>query len=92
MKSIMLDLSDPNSLTPLTETLGVSASSFDMKVVLVGIFFSIVGWIAWRYGRKKQSSRHLVLAIALMAYPYFVWNFLWSVLVGVILTLFLFWP
>lgn len=69
-----------------------TAGSFDMKTVVAGIFFSLVGFSAWRYGRHSQSGRHMILAVVLMAYPYFVPGFWWSLLVGSSLTVFLFWP
>jgi len=66
--------------------------SIDYKTIFIGIFFSIVGFGAWRYGRKSQSGRHMLLGVALMFYPYFVPNPWWSLLVGSLLTIFLFWP
>ncbi len=69
-----------------------AALSFDYKTILVGIFFSIVGWLAWRHGRKTQSGRHMILGVGLMAYAYFVSSFWWSLGIGSVLTVFLFWP
>ena len=66
--------------------------SFDYTTIFVGIAFSIVGWGAWRYGRKIQSGRHMLLGVALMGYAYFVPNPWWSFVVGSLLTGFLFWP
>jgi len=66
--------------------------SFNFTSLFLGLAFSIVGWGAWRHGRKSQSGRHMILGIALMAYPYFIPNPWWSFAVGSLLTGFLFWP
>jgi energy-coupling factor transporter transmembrane protein EcfT len=60
--------------------------------IFVGILFSLVGFAAWRYGRMKQSIRHLLLAVALMVFGYFVPNPWLGLLIGGVLTGLLFWP
>lgn len=82
-----------NTLTPdLQNMLQSAAGGFEMKTIVVALFFSIVGYCAWRHGRHAQSGRHMILAVLLMVYPYFVWNFWWSLIAGSALTVFLFWP
>ncbi len=69
-----------------------SESSWSMGSIFIGIMFSIIGIAAWRYGKQKASARHMLLGVGLMAYGYFVPNVWLSLLVGFILTAFLFWP
>jgi MFS family permease len=66
--------------------------SLSLATILIAIVFSIVGWIAFRYGRKNQEPRPLILGIALMAYGYFVSNAWISLGIGALLTLLIFFP
>lgn len=66
--------------------------NFDMGTMVVGVLFGIVGWSAWKYGRNISSARHMLLGVGLMAYAYFVPQLWLSILVGLVLTGFLFWP
>ena len=34
------------------------------------IVFGLIGWLAWRRGRKLERPRTLWLGVALMLYPY----------------------
>ena len=34
------------------------------------IVFGLIGWVAWRRGRKLERPRTLWLGVALMLYPY----------------------
>lgn len=36
------------------------------------IVFGLLGWAAWRHGRKRSQPLTLWLGVALMAYPYLV--------------------
>ncbi|MCB1214909.1 MAG: hypothetical protein KDK66_05475 [Deltaproteobacteria bacterium] len=75
--------------------MGMSSSmtdSFNFYTLTVGIFFSLIGWACWRYGRKTQSGRHMILGAGLMAYPYFVASPWWSLATGSTLTALIFWP
>jgi len=58
----------------------------------VAILFSLVGFAAFRYGKKNGEPRQLFLGIALMAYGYFVSNVWVSAGIGALLTLSLFFP
>lgn len=58
----------------------------------VAILFSLVGFAAFRYGKKNGEPRPLFLGIALMAYGYFVSNVWVSAGIGALLTLSLFFP
>jgi len=49
-----------------------SFPSFSMAGIIANVLFSAVGFVAFRYGRKMQVWRPMVIGIALMAYTYFV--------------------
>ena len=66
--------------------------TFDIYSIFISILFSLVGIAAWRYGRQQVSARHMILAVLLMGYGYFIPNPWWCFAVGCILTLLLFWP
>lgn len=60
--------------------------------IAIAIVFSLVGFAAYRYGKKNSEPRQLFLGIALMAYGYFVSNAWVSLSIGAVLTLLLFFP
>ncbi len=60
--------------------------------IIVAVFFSLIGFAAFRYGKKNGQPRQLFLGIALMAYGYFVSNAWVSFSIGALLTIFLFFP
>jgi hypothetical protein len=60
--------------------------------ILIAVAFSVVGYIAFRRGRRDGEPRPLFLGIALMAYGYFVSNAWVSLGIGALLTLLLFFP
>jgi len=65
---------------------------FDPYNLWLGFVFGLIGFAAWRYGRHKQSIRHMALAFCLFIFSYFMPN-VWSTLaVGGGLTVLLFWP
>lgn len=66
--------------------------SLSLATILVAVFFSLVGFAAFRYGKKSGEPRPLFLGIALMAYGYFVSNAWVSLGIGALLTLALFFP
>lgn len=65
---------------------------FSLATIAIAVFFSLVGFAAFRYGRKTGEPRPLFLGIALMAYGYFVTNAWVSFGIGALLTLALFFP
>jgi hypothetical protein len=71
---------------------GLDLGSFSFGTILVAVLFGLVGFAAFRYGKKNGEPRQLFLGIALMAYGYFVTNVWWSLAVGTVLTLLLFYP
>jgi MFS family permease len=67
-------------------------SGFSLYTILLAVIFGLVGFAAFRYGRKNAETRPLVIGIALMAYGYFVTNAWVSLAIGSVLTLALFFP
>lgn len=76
----------------MTDTLGKILGEFSVATLVLALFFGLVGFAAFRYGRKNQEPRPLFIGIALMAYGYFVTNAWVSLVVGSVLTLLLFFP
>lgn len=66
--------------------------SISFTTIAIAIVFSLVGFAAYRYGKKNSEPRQLFLGIALMAYGYFVSNAWVSLSIGAVLTLLLFFP
>ena len=63
-----------------------------MGNILVTLLFSLVGFAAFRYGKKDGEVRPMLLGAALMAYGYFVSNVWLALAVGCVLTALLFFP
>ncbi len=72
--------------------LGGLLGGFSLYTILLAVLFGLVGFAAFRYGRKNGEPRPLLLGIALMAYGYFVTNAWVSLAIGSALTLALFFP
>ncbi len=66
--------------------------TLDLTTIFIGMFFGIIGYGAWRYGKNTQSARHMLLGVALMVFGYIVPSPEYAVLVGGILSILLFWP
>ena len=71
---------------------GLDLGGFSLATIAVAVVFGLVGFAAFRYGKKNGESRPLFLGIALMAYGYFVTNVWVSLAIGALLTLLLFFP
>ena len=71
---------------------GLDLGGLSLATIVIAIFFSLVGFAAFRYGKKNGEPRRLFLGIALMAYGYFVSNAWLSLGIGVLLTVLLFFP
>ena len=67
------------------ENLNISVAN-----ILGGLFFGIVGFAAFVYGKKQSAMKPLLTGIALMAYPYFVSNTIAMYAIGTLLTVSLF--
>ncbi|MEP6767368.1 MAG: hypothetical protein ABJC61_01775 [Acidobacteriota bacterium] len=66
--------------------------SISFATIAIAVVFSLVGFAAYRYGKKNAEPRQIFLGIALMAYGYFVSNAWVSLSIGAVLTLLLFFP
>ena len=64
----------------------------DLSSLFAGIVFGSIGYASWRYGRKTQKARPMVLGLALIAYPWLVPDGLWQWVAGAALTVLVFWP
>jgi hypothetical protein len=71
---------------------GELLAGFSLFTILLALLFGVVGFAAFRYGRKNSEPRPLFIGIALMAYGYFVTNPWVSLAIGTVLTLALFFP
>lgn len=71
---------------------GLDLGGFSLATILIAVFFGLVGFAAFRYGKKNGEARPLFLGVALMAYGYFVSNAWVSLGIGTLLTLALFFP
>ena len=70
----------------------IGLGGFSLATILIAVLFGLIGFAAFRYGRKNDEPRPLFLGIALMAYGYFVTNAWLSLGIGTVLTLLLFFP
>ena len=70
----------------------IGLGGFSLATILIAVLFGLVGFAAFRYGRKNDEPRPLFLGIALMAYGYFVTNAWVSLGIGTLLTLLIFFP
>ena len=66
--------------------------NFSFATILIAVLFGLVGFAAFRYGKKNGEPKPLLLGVALMAYGYFVSNVWVSLAIGSVLTLLLFFP
>lgn len=71
---------------------GLDLGGISFTAIFIAVIFSVVGFAAFRYGRKNDAPRQLFLGIALMVYGYFVSNAWVSFSIGAVLTFLLFFP
>jgi len=55
------------------------------NIVVVAVF-SLIGFVAFRYSRKNDEARPMLLGAALMVYGYFISDAWVSLAVGCVLT------
>ena len=57
--------------------------------ILAGFIFGTIGFGAWRYGKAMEKWKPVAIGLALMVYPYFVYNsyLLWGIGVALLVTL-----
>lgn len=58
----------------------------DPTILSLGLIFSGIGFVAFRYGRKMELLAPTLIGLVLMAYPWFVTSALGLLLVGLGLT------
>jgi len=71
---------------------GLDLVGISLATIAVAVFFGLIGFAAFRYGRRSGEPRPLFLGVALMAYGYFFSNAWLSLAIGIVLTLLLFFP
>jgi hypothetical protein len=57
----------------------------DGNVLIAGFLVSTIGFGFFMYGKKQSRAPQLVTGIALMVYPYFVWNVAWVLAIAPVL-------
>lgn len=57
----------------------------DPTIMFLGVFFSLVGFGYYRYGKKQENKVAKYTGVALMIYPYFVVQLFPLVLIGILL-------
>lgn len=57
--------------------------------ILAGIIFGIIGWGSYSYGKKLELWQPRAIGLALMIYPYFIYNkwLVWIIGVGLLVLL-----
>jgi len=58
--------------------------------LIAGILFGGVGFVAFAFGKKESSFKHMIIGAFLMVYPYFISNVTALFAIGIILTIALF--
>jgi hypothetical protein len=58
----------------------------DPTTLWLGLIFSGIGFVAFRYGRKMELLPPTLIGLVLMVYPWFVSRPLWLLLIGLGLT------
>lgn len=46
--------------------------NLSLSGILAGVFFGMIGFVAFNYGRKTESFRAMGIGAVLMIYPYLV--------------------
>ncbi|HWB58487.1 MAG TPA: hypothetical protein VG733_03305 [Chthoniobacteraceae bacterium] len=79
-------MDDPSQLLK-----GIDPNSVSFNALLLAwLIFGCVGMGAWVYGKRQKSLPHMLIAVALMAYPCFANNLFYLYGVGIALTAALF--
>jgi predicted membrane protein len=56
-------------------------------ILFFGLIFGAIGGLYAIYGKRSDSTPHLVCGVLLMLYPYFVPSVILTLLIGIVLTL-----
>ena len=90
LETALKDFGQMNSgqKSEILSTMGVPQSNgFSLALIIAWVIFGGIGFVALAYGKKMQNFRALIIGIALMAYPYFIHQTLWTYVVGIALCL-----
>ena len=66
-----------------SSTLIPGASGFSWLNLMGCLIFNGIGLVAFTYGKKQGGFRPLIIGIALMIYPYFFTQTFWLYVIGV---------
>ena len=58
-------------MDPLQTAKAMGLELPSLAYILGSLFFGLVGWAAWRYGKKQEKPTTKWIGLALMVYPYF---------------------
>ncbi len=79
------------SVNEIMSAAGLSgASAFTPAKIVAWTLFGAIGFVAFMYGKKNALWRPAVIGVALMAYPYFLSGTWPLYLIGIALTLVLY--
>ena len=82
----MDDFTNPSGLNNLNGMM----SGITTQMIIAGFLFGSIGFVAFVYGKKRSLWKPAIIGIALMAYPYFVYNTAALYAIGIFLTAALF--
>jgi ABC-type uncharacterized transport system permease subunit len=80
---------DMNSVLS-TYGINLNTSSFSFANIMAWVIFGIIGMCAFNYGRKEKALKPALIGLVLMIYPYFVSNTIVLYVVGVGVSLLLY--
>ncbi len=63
-----------------------------MGSLFLDALISLVGFCILMYGKKANAFKAILVGMAMMGYPYFVHDTVWSLVIGAGLLLFLWFP
>lgn len=60
--------------------------TLDWNFIVVSLAFSAVGFVYFSYGKKQAKIPMMLCGLSLMVYTYFVDSIMWSILIGILLS------
>ncbi|MBC7693565.1 MAG: hypothetical protein H7222_17500 [Methylotenera sp.] len=51
--------------------MSLDLSTFSFSSLMAGFVFGVIGWSAFRHGRRRSNMPLLIIGLAMMIYPYF---------------------
>ena len=82
----------PTDNSSLLSLAGLHSDTFSAPVVIAGLLFGPIGFVALIHAHKNREPRGLIIGILLMGYPFFVTQAVltWVIGIGLTATLFFF--